>query len=669
MTQQWLRAGYALALVRGKCWKVAALSSGDPSCAGSPLVVGRKPLGRWRASTCEFSSRHTGIRQCKCVACCFGADCAALRPCVIPRRWNVCAEPALWGAELWLRRRLIVRFLCLLFVFVLSRGALNCWELCHLQILDFVEAANSAVPAFPFTSLIMSGKKVEGLSIGIDLGTTFSCVGHWRNGNVDIIDNAQGARTTPSYVAFREGESRLIGTAAKAQAMNNPANTIFDAKRLIGRNLNDPAVQHDVSTWPFKVVPAGPGSAKPLIRVTIDGKDKDFRPEEISAMVLEEMKRIAEVRLGGEVANAVITCPAYFNDSQRNSTRDAGVIAGLNVLRIINEPTAAAIAYGIDKKEEEAKTILIFDLGGGTFDVSLLCIEDGVFEVKSTAGDTHLGGEDFDSNLVNHCITDFKRKNRGKDPSKNAKALRRLRSVSCFSCLCLFWCCFAFCVHAKQLAASPIHFRRERSCSTMQACEKAKITLSSAVSATIEIDALHEGIDYLITISRAKFEQMNMSLFRKTMEPVQRVLVDARTEKSEVDEVILVGGSTRIPKVVELLRNFFDGYVGPVCGRCVCGSLPDMPAVYRRALFTARSPTTVSTPTKLWHTELRCKRPFLTAALVRLAKISCFLMSPRSASASKPLAAPWPCSSSETQPSRPRRCRRSRPARTTRACA
>eukprot|EP00750_Incisomonas_marina_P002841 INCI12714.1.p1 GENE.INCI12714.1~~INCI12714.1.p1 ORF type:complete len:638 (+),score=152.22 INCI12714.1:360-2273(+) len=365
----------------------------------------------------------------------------------------------------------------------------------------------------------MSGKKVEGLSIGIDLGTTFSCVGHWRNGAVEIIDNAQGQRTTPSYVAFREGESRLIGTAAKAQAMNNPANTIFDAKRLIGRTLNDPALQHDVSTFPFRVVPQAPGSTKPVIRVTVDGKDRDFRPEEISAMVLEEMKRIAEIRLGGEVHNAVITCPAYFNDSQRNSTRDAGVIAGLNVLRIINEPTAAAIAFGIDKTDQGEQTILIFDLGGGTFDVSLLCIEDGVFEVKSTAGDTHLGGEDFDSNMVNFCLQDFKRKNRGKDPSRSAKALRRLRS----------------------------------------ACEKAKITLSSAVSATIEIDALFEGVDYQVTISRAKFEQMNMALFRKTMEPVQRVLADARTEKSQVDEVILVGGSTRIPKVVELLKNFFDG--------------------------------------------------------------------------------------------------------------
>ena len=300
-------------------------------------------------------------------------------------------------------------------------------------------------PAISTRLATMSGKKVEGLSIGIDLGTTFSCVGHWRNGAVEIIDNAQGQRTTPSYVAFREGESRLIGTAAKAQAMNNPANTIFDAKRLIGRTLNDPALQHDVSTFPFRVVPQAPGSTKPVIRVTVDGKDRDFRPEEISAMVLEEMKRIAEIRLGGEVHNAVITCPAYFNDSQRNSTRDAGVIAGLNVLRIINEPTAAAIAFGIDKTDQGEQTILIFDLGGGTFDVSLLCIEDGVFEVKSTAGDTHLGGEDFDSNMVNFCLQDFKRKNRGKDPSRSAKALRRLRSVrhcerACRRCVRIFVC-------------------------------------------------------------------------------------------------------------------------------------------------------------------------------------------------------------------------------------
>jgi len=360
---------------------------------------------------------------------------------------------------------------------------------------------------------------MPGKSIGIDLGTIFSCVGHWRNGTVEIIDNAQGRRTTPSYVAFRDGESRLIGQAAKAQASNHPRTTIFDAKRLIGRTLNDPALQHDMSTWPFRVVPQGPGSTKPLIRVTLNGKDKDFRPEEISAMVLEEMKRIAEIRLGEEVTNAVITCPAYFNDSQRNSTRDAGVIAGLNVMRIINEPTAAAIAFGIDKTDEEASTVLIFDLGGGTFDVSLLCIEDGIFEVKSTAGDTHLGGEDFDSNMVAHCIREFKRKNRGKDLSSSPKALRRLRAE----------------------------------------CEKAKITLSSAVSATIELDALFEAIDFSIQISRAKFEQMNMALFRKTMEPVQRVLSDARTSKEEVDEIILVGGSTRIPKVIELLKNFFNG--------------------------------------------------------------------------------------------------------------
>ena len=355
---------------------------------------------------------------------------------------------------------------------------------------------------------------VEGASVGIDLGTTYSCVGVWQNDRVEIIANDQGNRTTPSYVAFNESE-RLIGDAAKNQVAMNASNTVFDAKRLIGRKYSAPEVQSDLKHWPFTVVD-GPNN-KPLIQVIFKGEVKQFAAEEISSMVLVKMKEIAEAYLGREVKNAVITVPAYFNDSQRQATKDAGVISGLNVMRIINEPTAAAIAYGLDKKGSE-KNVLIFDLGGGTFDVSLLTIEEGIFEVKATAGDTHLGGEDFDNRMVEYFSQEFKRKFR-KDISDNQRALRRLRT----------------------------------------ACERAKRTLSSSTQAHIEIDSLYEGTDFNSVITRARFEDMNMDYFRKCMDPVEKVLRDSKLSKSQVHEIVLVGGSTRIPKIQEMLSEFFNG--------------------------------------------------------------------------------------------------------------
>jgi L1 cell adhesion molecule like protein len=359
-----------------------------------------------------------------------------------------------------------------------------------------------------------SSEKFEGVGIGIDLGTTYSCVGVWQNDAVEIIANDQGNRTTPSYVAFTETE-RLIGDAAKSQVSMNPENTVFDAKRLIGRKFSDPTVQADMKHWPFKVV-SGPGD-KPMIQVKYKGETKQFAPEEISSMVLVKMKETAEAYLGKEVKNAVVTVPAYFNDSQRQATKDAGTIAGLNVLRIINEPTAAAIAYGLDKKGGE-QNILIFDLGGGTFDVSLLTIEEGIFEVKATAGDTHLGGEDFDIRLVDHFIAEFKKKHK-KDMSGNERAKRRLRT----------------------------------------ACERAKRTLSSSTQAFIEIDGLYEGIDFTSNITRARFEDLCIDYFKNTIEPVEKVLRDSKMSKGQVHEVVLVGGSTRIPKVQQLLSEFFNG--------------------------------------------------------------------------------------------------------------
>ncbi|CAD6887856.1 unnamed protein product [Tilletia controversa] len=351
-------------------------------------------------------------------------------------------------------------------------------------------------------------------AVGIDLGTTYSCVAVWQNDRVEVIANDQGNRTTPSYVAFTDTE-RLIGDAAKNQTAMNPHNTVFDAKRLIGRKFADSEVQSDMKHWPFKVIDQG---TKPIIQVEAKGETKTFTPEEISAMVLIKMRETAEAYLGGTVKDAVVTVPAYFNDSQRQATKDAGTIAGLNVMRIINEPTAAAIAYGLDKKGEGEKNVLIFDLGGGTFDVSLLTIEEGIFEVKATAGDTHLGGEDFDNRLVTHFVQEFKRKNK-KDITSSARAVRRLRT----------------------------------------AAERAKRTLSSAAQTTIEIDSLFEGIDFYTSITRARFEELCGDLFSHTIDPVEKVLRDSKIDKASVNEIVLVGGSTRIPRVQKLLRDFFNG--------------------------------------------------------------------------------------------------------------
>ena len=358
----------------------------------------------------------------------------------------------------------------------------------------------------------MVNKKV---AIGIDLGTTYSCVGIWRDNRCEIISNDQGNRTTPSYVAFTDTE-RIIGDGAKNQASQNPENTVYDAKRLIGRKFSDPIIQNEIKGFPFGVITSK--GDKPKIKVDYKGEEKTYHPEEISSMVLTKMKETAEAYVGHEVIDAVITCPAYFNDSQRQATKDAGQIAGLNVLRIINEPTAAAIAYGLDKDDKE-RNVLIFDLGGGTFDVSLLTIESGIFEVLATAGNTHLGGEDFDNLLVQHFATEFKRKNKGLDLTKNKKSMRRLKT----------------------------------------ACERAKRSLSSGSSATIELDSLFEGTDFFTSITRAKFESICLSLFKKVIDPVQKVLADSKISKSNVDEIVLVGGSTRIPKVQELISDFFNG--------------------------------------------------------------------------------------------------------------
>jgi len=354
------------------------------------------------------------------------------------------------------------------------------------------------------------------VAVGIDLGTTYSCVGVFQHGKVEIIANDQGNRTTPSYVAFTDTE-RLIGDAAKNQVAMNPTNTIFDAKRLIGRKFTDTTVQADMKHWPFNVVEI---DGRPKIEVEYKSETKTFFAEEISSMVLTKMRETAEAYLGHEVKDAVVTVPAYFNDSQRQATKDAGVISGLNVLRIINEPTAAAIAYGLDKKKCEGKesNVLIFDLGGGTFDVSILTIEDGIFEVKSTAGDTHLGGEDFDNRMVDHFINEFKRKHK-KDIKSNKRAVRRLRT----------------------------------------ACERAKRTLSASAQANIEIDSLFEGIDFYTSITRARFEELCSDLFKGTLEPVEKAMRDAKLDKSSIHDLVLVGGSTRIPKIQKLLQDFFNG--------------------------------------------------------------------------------------------------------------
>jgi L1 cell adhesion molecule like protein len=382
------------------------------------------------------------------------------------------------------------------------------------------------------------GEKASGPAIGIDLGTTYSCVGVWQNDRVEIIANDQGNRTTPSYVAFTDQE-RLIGDAAKNQVAMNPRNTVFDAKRLIGRKYSDDTVKQDMEQWPFTVKEGKEG--RPVVEVNYKGENKQFFAEEISSMVLTKMKETGDQFLGKDVNNAVVTVPAYFNDSQRQATKDAGAIAGLNVMRIINEPTAAAIAYGLDKKAQQGeRNVLIFDLGGGTFDVSLLTIEEGIFEVKATAGDTHLGGEDFDNRMVNHFKDEFKKKHK-KDITDNARALRRLRT----------------------------------------ACERAKRTLSTTAQTTLEIDSLYEGIDFFTSVTRARFEEMNNDLFKKAMEPVEKVLKDAKVDKGAVHDIVLVGGSTRIPKIQTMLTDYFNG-------KDLCKSInPDEAVAYGAAVQAA----------------------------------------------------------------------------------
>ena len=374
-------------------------------------------------------------------------------------------------------------------------------------------------------------------TIGIDLGTTYSVVGVYKDGDVEIISNDMGSRTTPSYVAFTDKDF-LVGEAAKLQSTRNTKNTVYDAKRLIGKKFTDKEVKSDLKDFTYNVI-KGKGN-KPMIEVEFMGETKQYAPEQISGMVLGKMKKIAEDYLGEEVKDAVITVPAYFNDAQRQATKDAGQIAGLNVMRIINEPTAAAIAYGLDRTEEGEKNILIYDTGGGTTDLSVLSLDGGVFEVISTAGDTHLGGEDFDNILVNFCVKDFKRKNK-QDISKNDRCLRRLK----------------------------------------MACEKAKRTLSSTSQTVIELDSLYEGIDYSFILSRAKFESLCLSFFKKTIELVNRVLMDASLSKSAIDEVVLVGGSTRIPKLQEMLSDYFGG-------KDLCKSInPDECVAYGAAVQAA----------------------------------------------------------------------------------
>ncbi|CAJ1962047.1 unnamed protein product [Sphenostylis stenocarpa] len=387
----------------------------------------------------------------------------------------------------------------------------------------------------------MATRKVK--AIGIDLGTTYSCVAVWQHNRVEVIPNDQGNRTTPSYVAFTDTQ-RLLGDAAMNQRCMNPHNTVFDAKRLIGRRFSEQSVQQDMKLWPFKVVPGI--RDKPMIAVTYKDEEKHLAAEEISSMVLFKMKEVAEAYLGHAVSDAVITVPAYFSNAQRQATKDAGQIAGLNVLRIINEPTAAAIAYGLDKKEwrEGEQNVLVFDLGGGTFDVSLVTIDGGMFKVKATVGDTHLGGVDFDNKLVNHLVGFFKRRYK-KDIAENPKALGRLRS----------------------------------------ACEKAKRILSSSSQTTIELDSLFGGVDLHIIVTRALFEELNKDLFMKCMETVEKCLVEARVEKSQVHEFVLVGGSTRIPKVQQLLKDVFS-LNGK--GRELCKSInPDEAVAYGAAVQAA----------------------------------------------------------------------------------
>jgi len=372
--------------------------------------------------------------------------------------------------------------------------------------------------------------KINGETIGIDLGTTYSCVGVWQNDKVEIIANDQGNRTTPSYVAFNSNE-KLVGDAAKNQLSINPTNTVFDVKRLMGHKFSDVHVQNDIKHFPF-VVKAGSNDI-PAIEVQYKEETKTFTPQEIGAFVLEKMKSTAESYLGKEVKNAVITVPAYFNDAQRQATKDAGAICGLNVLRIINEPTAAAIAYGLDNKSDEEKYIVIYDVGGGTLDVTLLSIDEGIFEVKATSGDSRLGGEDFDNNMVTYFVQEFKRKHK-QDISGSKRAMMKLK----------------------------------------KACERAKRTLSSSSQAFIEIDSLYEGIDFNTQITRAKFEQINQPLFQKCLMCVEKVIKDSKISKAQIDEIVLVGGSTRIPKMQQQLSDYFGG-------KKLCGSInPDEAVAY-----------------------------------------------------------------------------------------
>lgn len=372
---------------------------------------------------------------------------------------------------------------------------------------------------------------------GCDLGTTYSAFGFWKNGRVDIIANDQGNRTTPSYVAFTDTE-RLVGDSAKNQAAMNPINSIYDAKRLIGRKFSDPIVKEDMKLWSYRVV--DDGNDRPQIVANFKGEDKTFYPEEISAMLLTKMKEMVEAYTGEDSKDVVITVPAYFNDQQRQATKDAGSIAGLNVLRIINEPTAAAIAYGLDNKSSQEKNILVFDFGGGTFDVTVLTVEDGLFEVKATGGNTHLGGEDIDNRLVKHFIEEFKRKNK-KDISSNARAMKRLK----------------------------------------MACERAKRTLSSSATASIELDSLFEGIDFMSNLTRARMDEICMDLYRQCMEAVDKVLLDSGLSKPDIHDVVLVGGSTRIPKIQQMLSDYFNG-------KELCKSVnPDEAVAYGAAVQAA----------------------------------------------------------------------------------
>ena len=360
----------------------------------------------------------------------------------------------------------------------------------------------------------MATKGTSKYCAGMDLATTYCCVGLWQNDRVEILASESGARSIPSYVAFTDTD-RLVGEAAKSQAAGNTANTVFDAKRLIGRKFSDPLVQEDIKRYPFKVV--GDASDRPQIIVQTKDGEKKYYPEEISAMLLQKMKQMVESYVGEEVKDAVITVPAYFNDAQRQATKDAGVIAGLNVLRIINEPTAAAIAYGLEKTKGE-KNILIFDCGGGTHDISILTIDDGVFEVKATAGNTHLGGEDFDNLVCDWACDEFRKKTK-LDIKANARAYRRLRTVA----------------------------------------ERAKRILSTSTQATLEVDGILDGQDLNIVLSRAKFESLCDSIFRKAMEPVQQAMQDAKMSKTDIHDIVLVGGSTRIPKIQQLLKDYFGG--------------------------------------------------------------------------------------------------------------